>query len=400
MVDIMAIRTNCVYCNKIISKRSREHVIQNALGGLYESEDICCPECNNYVSKYIDCKFTTIFNPILANIENLRKTHNKNSTPSYTGTVVHNDVEYKAVFKGQKVVACPELSKKFRCDISKIPTTVKSYNFDLTNEVFKTGITKIAFNYALSQGIDADVLAQGLNIEKSNDKINKISFNYPIIPFYPLNKIDEYIELRTPTTLYHNMILFSQSNTLWCYIDLFNTFQYYVLLSDSLPAETNIYANYMQLVQKTEEEVPDLTYFRTKELMLVAQKYGIEPCVDRTEMAKRIQNAINKKPLKQPMDKIILPKLGQIPLFAFALSARTPHEALHTINSMSLYCDEDNNLHEENFRTVTINPNSRQIVSYPDTIMQSIQSDMRALNQYTQAKFLKLNSFLINNNTK
>ena len=45
----MAKRDNCVYCGQPIIKRSREHIIQNALGGLYESEDICCDECNNCV---------------------------------------------------------------------------------------------------------------------------------------------------------------------------------------------------------------------------------------------------------------------------------------------------------------------------------------------------------------
>ena len=35
----MANRENCVYCGKPITKRSREHIIQNAIGGLYESEE-------------------------------------------------------------------------------------------------------------------------------------------------------------------------------------------------------------------------------------------------------------------------------------------------------------------------------------------------------------------------
>ena len=42
-------RTNCVYCGKKIEKESREHIIQNALGGLYESADICCNKCNNSI---------------------------------------------------------------------------------------------------------------------------------------------------------------------------------------------------------------------------------------------------------------------------------------------------------------------------------------------------------------
>ena len=54
----MAQRCHCIYCNREITTRSKEHVIQNALGGLYESEDICCPDCNNFISKHIDAPFT------------------------------------------------------------------------------------------------------------------------------------------------------------------------------------------------------------------------------------------------------------------------------------------------------------------------------------------------------
>ena len=77
----MTKRLNCVYCGKTITTRSREHIIQNALGGLYESEDICCPECNNYISRYIDVPFTKTFNPIISRIENFTKTNNKKSHP-------------------------------------------------------------------------------------------------------------------------------------------------------------------------------------------------------------------------------------------------------------------------------------------------------------------------------
>lgn len=38
----MSKREKCVYCGKVIVTRSKEHIIQNAIGGLYESEDICC----------------------------------------------------------------------------------------------------------------------------------------------------------------------------------------------------------------------------------------------------------------------------------------------------------------------------------------------------------------------
>ena len=44
---MMSKREKCVYCGKVIVTRSKEHIIQNAIGGLYESEDICCDKCNN-----------------------------------------------------------------------------------------------------------------------------------------------------------------------------------------------------------------------------------------------------------------------------------------------------------------------------------------------------------------
>ena len=90
----MAQRTSCVYCGKTITTRSSEHIIQNALGGLYESEDICCPECNNYISKHIDAPFNKTFNPIISRIENFTKSNNKNSHPSCTGKACYEGELY------------------------------------------------------------------------------------------------------------------------------------------------------------------------------------------------------------------------------------------------------------------------------------------------------------------
>ena len=47
---------------KKIEISSNEHIIQNALGGLYESTEICCGECNNFISENIDVPFASTFN--------------------------------------------------------------------------------------------------------------------------------------------------------------------------------------------------------------------------------------------------------------------------------------------------------------------------------------------------
>ena len=44
----------CVYCNEIINKVSNEHIIQNALGGELQGNEICCDDCNKKISQLID----------------------------------------------------------------------------------------------------------------------------------------------------------------------------------------------------------------------------------------------------------------------------------------------------------------------------------------------------------
>lgn len=174
-------REKCIYCGSIISKRSKEHIIQNALGGLYESEDICCDKCNNYISKHIDAPFTRIFNPIISQIENFVKTNNTNSSPPYSGKAIYNGELYSVTIKNGKVVSCPELSKKLKCDVSKIPLEILFYDFPINNDSFKNGIRKIAFNFALEKGIDFDKLKKGVEIKQTDGELEDIIFNFPVL---------------------------------------------------------------------------------------------------------------------------------------------------------------------------------------------------------------------------
>ena len=212
-------RQSCVYCGKLITTRSREHIIQNALGGLYESEDICCPECNNYISKYIDVPFTKTFNPIISRIENFTKTNNKKSHPVCSGKASYQGALYDVLIKDGKIVSCPTLSKKLKCDISKLPMEIFAYDFPIENNTFINGICKIAFNFALDKGIDSNILSHGITLSLKEGVIDNISFKYMAIPFVPLNMLDTHIELNTPMELYHNLILFNQGNSVnWVFI--------------------------------------------------------------------------------------------------------------------------------------------------------------------------------------
>lgn len=62
---------------------------------------------------------------------------------------------------------------------------------------------------------------------------------------------------------------------LWCYIDLFNTFQYYVLLSDSWDENISVHETYLQLLQKLDRSTPTLYIRKPKHILTYAMFYNI-----------------------------------------------------------------------------------------------------------------------------
>lgn len=390
----MANREKCVYCGKAITKRSREHIIQNAIGGLYESEDICCPDCNNYVSKYIDVPFTKTFNAIISRIENFTKTNNKKSKPVYTGKAAYNGKIYDVSMKAGKVISCPELSKELKCDISKLNFEILAYDFPIENASFVTGLSKIAFNFALDKGISLDVLKDGLKTKVTENGIEDISFRYPVIPFVPLNPMDRHIELNTSMELYHNLILFSQGEMLWCYIDLFNTFQYYVLLTDKWDKNVSIHETYLQLLQKLDRSIPELYIRKPKHILTYAMFYNVEPSTDLEIFKKRVEEAIKKESLKKSMADVISVKMADKYLTPELLTQTDTEERDFYLKSLLLYSHEDDNLNEKHFRTVTLTGNDFQVTSYPLLINLLVRNGELDVRGYTYEKFNRLNKFL------
>ena len=384
----------CVYCGKIIVKRSKEHIIQNAIGGLYESEDICCPDCNNYVSKYIDAPFTKTFNPIISHINNFTKTNNTKSKPLSTGKAIYDGEVYDVSIKNGRVIACPELSKKLQCDISKLNFKILAYDFPIENISFKNGIAKIAFNFAIEKGICVDLLKKGVNVQEKSGKIDNISFKYSVIPFVALNPMDEYIELNTEIQLYHNLILFNQGNMLWCYVDLFNTFQYYVLLSEEYDGNISVNETYCQLLQKIDRTVPKLYIRKPKDIFTYAIHYNIEPCMDVEIFKKRVAEAIQKESVKKDITDILSMKLGMGYLNTDEMKRMEPDEFSLYLNSLLLYFDENDRLKNSTFRKLTYARDNKGVVSYPLLINTLIRSSEINVSSYTFEKFKRLTSFL------
>ena len=127
----------CLYCDNKILTESKEHIIQNALGGHLVSTEICCPKCNNSIQKLIDDEFTSIFAPITTRIHNLKKTSNTKGKPSTAAYGLYHGETYEIFIKGNKIVSCPQLSKKLKRnltseDINEIE--IIGYKFHMTSK--------------------------------------------------------------------------------------------------------------------------------------------------------------------------------------------------------------------------------------------------------------------------
>ena len=276
---------------------------------------------------------------------------------------------------------------------------------DNFNEDFKKGMVKIATEYAIHCGIDREVLTEVISID---DK-GKGTIDYDkakLTPFIPTTLFDilyeDYRYLFEDGYPSHMLKLFTSKyndgkTRLYCYLDLFSTFQYYVLLSDKLSKQPPVYENYIQTLQKMERTEPEINVFDPKEIMILADQYGVEPTMNPDEFSKRIKIAIAKRSQKTAVKEIIQNKLKGLNYYLFSLKST---ESLLKMNlSLKLYFDKQEKFNERNFRTITISNDCKQVLSYPYAINSYLKDQPQALLNYTNAKFNRLN-YLLCNKTK
>ena len=218
---------NCVICEVPLNNqnKSKEHIIHNAIGGSLEDGEIYCKTCNGQYGSKQDKAFVQIFAPIVDRI-NMHKTRKTKGT-SYSGTMCDQDGNlYTATYKGRKVVKLENSDSEYvKYEKGKFETLY--YDFKLDNDVFKLGISKIAFNYAVHCGIHACCL------ERIFDYSEKKLINKPvIIPFIPMTLFDIVMEMNPVERIFHAVRIFNTGQFLYAYVELFSTFQYYVLLSE------------------------------------------------------------------------------------------------------------------------------------------------------------------------
>lgn len=275
------------------SQSHEEHIIQNAILGHYTSHEILCKECGGAYSKDDDA-FAKIFSSFIELMRSsgvLRKKDRKDKPITVSGAifpdkevngtpiseVVYRDgkIEPKKpdwkVDKANKTIEIYHSSTGYNRFEHDILEKLKGEGLDIENytvipkkELSKqgflalyfskdkpdfnvnllVGLSKIAVEFALDKGIAREDLKDALVIEedgKAHIPYDK-TMVYPFCTLDMINSLFQNERHRFESTFpSHSLHLFTvdygDAKALYCYIDLFSTFQYYVILNTDYKGE-------------------------------------------------------------------------------------------------------------------------------------------------------------------
>ncbi|MFW5852585.1 MAG: HNH endonuclease [Nanoarchaeota archaeon] len=278
--------TNCYLCNTEINSQNRsvEHIIPDSLGGRLTSSELLCINCNSKLGRDIDSKFVKTFEPLICTLNILGRENklavdcnilfdnnkipgiisNKKILPKKpffkrdgTNVTFYGSKKIFKKFKGLIIkdalkdsIKYPELNIKIIDDFQGF----FEVEFNIDNEVFNKSLTKIAINYAIHKGISRELLNDFISTEEKMFNPAPSIFYFPQTDFEKiLEKTRSIIDVNFPN---HNLVLFSEKldngkKTLVCYVELFSTFQYYVILSYNYDGK-DLFESYFQRVLKDE----------------------------------------------------------------------------------------------------------------------------------------------------
>jgi hypothetical protein len=306
----------CYLCGKLFNKsdvlKHDEHIIQQAIGGALTDNSILCQSCGEGLGNAVDVPFNKIFDSISTRLD-IKKDRGNNKKGSAKGVIFSNRDKYgndlsgiEVFWKASKVAPVKPIHKytsdqlkvivyaggkqlknylkmvkkevdetygdgcKPKIIICDDLTGLIIFPLELDNEAFKKGLAKIAIGFSSKVGIDRATL----NLVLDSD-LGKIKDNVSLIQFYPKGVFDEVIERDKKDIRYypsHTLILFTAAaniNLLVCYVELFSTFQWYVILSDQYDGQP-IYESYHQRVDKEEDYVfgPDRRHYKERGMIL------------------------------------------------------------------------------------------------------------------------------------
>ena len=260
----------CYLTGKYITdyNKSLEHILPNALGGKLKSRSVLSLEANLKLAKVIDTPFNKMFENIY------RRLSLERDRPSTRGIVgIHQkynkeivvkdnkcfprkpifDVEKNAVYAQNETIGkgyIESLKKKGNIKENqevKIWTDLSGevrFNFKFDNKFFPLGFGKIAAGFATLKGVKRNNLKGIVNLAK-----NEFRNDIKLLPYFPITVKESILESASKKSRHyplHTIVLkgIKKDRFLYCYIELFSTFQYVVIVDDDYDGE-EIYHSYI-----------------------------------------------------------------------------------------------------------------------------------------------------------
>ncbi len=299
-----------------------EHVIQDSLYGRLKSNTILCESCGSRLAREVDSDFGKIFQSISEQFAHILASTEKNNNyePSLKGHVILKDGRKVPVFIKGGVInpqrpfydqpvdgevkvygetktaknyvnfAKAELRKQGH-DIDKLKFIIVSnlqdnaelgINFsegiDNFDHKLKMGFIKIATGFAMMNDVDRNETPNTIDPVK-----NTLKYTDEVLPYAPCEIFEMVYDQQRialePEFPNHTLILyvddFAEEKKLICYVDLFSTFAFYVVLNDDYKGK-DVHAVYQQSITKMEKPEINVINHSPKKLLIVEQFLGIK----------------------------------------------------------------------------------------------------------------------------
>lgn len=435
---------NCYLCNEILTTENDhgEHIFQQALGGTLIKTGILCESCGNRLGKQIDVPFIEIFKNYISRLPINFDRKSKNKTFTEEGDIFIPELNRVFKFRinknnflpicvdafmhdGKLIILYPKgmpeknldgLKKdKMRYfgienpenvivirDFNSYSENIYAIPFNLDNKAYKQGMAKIAIGFAISNNIKREELECVLDIDN-----HQIKQKIPLLPYMPWDFINSAIEeLRFSSDdlryLSHQIKLFNLENRLFCYIEIFGTFQCYILLSENYNSK-NFNKSYMQPIFQIKRD--ELDYLpHPKDLLLYRHLLSEDEKLDYSEKTlAKINNAIRKQTNELDLNEYYANLLNVVAMNFFPLFLGPSHRKHKKCKELTSFFE--NNIEEinnrdrkyeifERLRFFTSCPQEIRTECYWETLYHFHSKCGEKVYEYNSRKMKKLESMI------
>lgn len=263
---------------------SLEHIIHNALSGTLSSSRILSHRANQDLNELIDKKFVKMFEALCFRLDFDR---DRPGASRLRGS--HRDYLVDVVFREDRFFPVkPHFDEVKRVIYADSIKTGKNYKkhlvktavvsegeevqifddmagdiwlpFSVDNKTFKQGFAKIAAGYAAKIGISRENMKMVIDMER-----NAFRDQIFLVPSFPASQLEHDFEskaFQSASYPIHSLVLVGskKERLLYCHVELFSAFQWYVLLDDDYEGDDIFHPYACRLSDGAEIDFPE--YFR------------------------------------------------------------------------------------------------------------------------------------------